>query len=136
MDKWASTVQKKENAVNETNTDSKARSDSSVFEREIFMENLMEDIDLARHIIDIFLKDAPEQLRSLKRAIEEEDMPGLGSCAHRLKGSSANIGGISLSNSASKVEAAAMSGEHDDINVLVSELEEQFKLLVDELKRF
>ncbi|HET6599813.1 MAG TPA: ATP-binding protein [Burkholderiaceae bacterium] len=59
------------------------------------------------HLIDVFLEDAPRQIAALESAASGPDYNALRDAAHSLKSSSANLGAMSLSAAAKRVETGA-----------------------------
>ncbi len=100
------------------------------------MERVLNDVKIARYIIGIFLENAPRMITGLKDSVEKGDTGSISSCAHSLKGSSANLGGVALSGLANEIEAAAKAEEINTIQAMVPEVERHFELLVAELKGF
>jgi signal transduction histidine kinase/CheY-like chemotaxis protein len=60
-------------------------------------------------LIEVFLDDTPRLIAALENAATGPDMEMLRNAAHTLKSSSANLGAISLSNAAKRVELGARS---------------------------
>lgn len=58
-------------------------------------------------LIDIFLEDCPRLIEALENAASGPDYVGLRDAAHSLKSSSANLGAMSLSTAARRIELAA-----------------------------
>ena len=134
IDKWSKKVQEKEHTKN-TTENRKISADPQIFNKESFVERMMDDMELVRHLVDIFQVDAPKQLKALKKAIEQEEMDDVTQYAHRIKGSSINIGGEMLSKAAEEIEQLAKVGKISEIAALVLELERQLDLLVVELNK-
>jgi CheY-like chemotaxis protein/HPt (histidine-containing phosphotransfer) domain-containing protein len=109
--------------------------DPQIFDRQLLMENVMEDIDLARKIVGIFLKNAPSQLENLKRAIEDANADLIRSCAHSVKGASASVGGMTLSRLAAEIEMAGKLEEIDGLQEKIPEMDRKYELLVEELNK-
>ncbi|WP_196214026.1 PAS domain S-box protein [Methanolobus vulcani] len=109
--------------------------DPQIFDRQLLMENVMEDIDLARKIVGIFLKNAPSQIENLKRAIEDENADLIRSCAHSVKGASASVGGMTLSRLAAEIEMAGKLEEIDGLQEKIPEMDRKYELLVEELDK-
>jgi|GEM_PF-324928 len=107
-----------------------------VFDSEAFMERVLNDVKIASYIIGIFLENAPRMITGLKDSVEKGDIASISSCAHSLKGSSANLGGVALSGLANEIEAAAKAEEINTIQAMFPEVERHFELLVAELKGF
>ncbi|MDW7733611.1 MAG: response regulator, partial [Methanolobus sp.] len=134
LNKWSAAVQEVDHSDVIPPEEIKAPADPLIFDRESFMERVDDDMDTARRIITIFLKDIPEQLNKLKEVADRKELNDINEYAHKIKGASANISGIALSNIAAEIELAAKSGKMDEIIVKMPELERQFELLVSQLK--
>jgi signal transduction histidine kinase/CheY-like chemotaxis protein len=63
--------------------------------------------DEVDRLIDVFLEDTPRLLKDLENAAAGPDYDALRDAAHSLKSSSANLGAMSLSAAAKRVELAA-----------------------------
>ncbi|VXA91902.1 Hybrid sensor histidine kinase/response regulator [Luteimonas sp. 9C] len=63
--------------------------------------------DEVDRLIDVFLDDTPRLLAALENAVDGPDYDGLREAAHSLKSSSANLGAMSLSAAARRIEAGA-----------------------------
>ena len=63
--------------------------------------------DEVDRLVDVFLEDTPRLLRALEAAAAGPDHDALREAAHSLKSSSANLGAMSLSAAAKRVELAA-----------------------------
>ncbi|MGO3127293.1 MAG: ATP-binding protein [Luteimonas sp.] len=63
--------------------------------------------DEVDRLIDVFLDDTPRLLSALENAVDGPDYNGLRDAAHSLKSSSANLGAMSLSAAARRIEAGA-----------------------------
>ncbi len=105
-----------------------------IFDKEALLERTMEDIELARELISIFLEETQDYLNQLRMYVEERDYTNLSSHAHKIKGASSNIGGMVLSSLASNMEEAATRSEHDKIIAIITEMEKQFYILAENLK--
>ncbi len=68
-----------------------------------------DDPDLIAELIGLFLEDSMERMGQIKAAAESQDATTIGSAAHALKSSSANIGARSFSRVCSEMETASRS---------------------------
>lgn len=71
---------------------------------------LLEDPEMAQEVIDVFVYDAAQSLDELGRAIQSGDAQGCERLAHRIKGSSLNLGIDELGSLARSLEEKARSG--------------------------
>jgi len=84
----------------------------TVFDWDGLLYRLMGDEDLAKEIVDDFLKDIPVKLSALKEALNKKDALLVKSKAHIIKGASGNVGAVALQEIAERIEFA---GEEDDL---------------------
>ncbi|HFL1971376.1 TPA: ATP-binding protein [Stenotrophomonas maltophilia] len=82
--------------------------------------------DTAFQIITVFLDDAPAMVQQLQQAAQGSDEPRLQAIAHSLKSSSANVGALSLSAVAQRIEHEARSGSLQRPAVAVALLVAEF----------
>jgi len=78
----------------------------TIFDKEGALKRLMGDEDLVAEILTAYLGDMPGQLSSLETALENKDMEAVRRIGHTVKGASANIGAIKVSDIAFAVEKA------------------------------
>jgi len=71
------------------------------------LRRLQGDTELLVELVKIFLKDAPLQLKKIKRFMSQSDFMDLAHIAHSLKGAALNIGAEKISKSFYKMEKAA-----------------------------
>lgn len=82
--------------------------------------------DSALQILSVFLDDAPAMVQQLQQAAQSGDGPRLKAVAHSLKSSSANVGALSLSAIAQRIEHEARSGSLQRPAVAVALLVAEF----------
>ena len=107
----------------------------AVFNQEDLLARLMGDKDLASKVIAGFLDDAPRQLRSLKKMLEEGDAVGARRQAHALKGAAATMSAGALRALCSETQDAAAAMELSRALALLPRVQEQFELLKTTLKQ-
>ena len=117
-----------ENTAPET-VEEDAEPSEPVFDQEIISERLMGDVDLIRTISTTFLTDMSEQIAQLNMVINDNDVGQAAAQAHKIKGASANVGGLALSAVALKMERAGKAGELDAVRSNLPELEQCFDQL-------
>jgi HPt (histidine-containing phosphotransfer) domain-containing protein len=101
----------------------------SIFDWEGLLHRLMGDEDLAKEIIDDFLKQIPFNFNAVKEALKKQDVLLIKKEAHLIKGSSGNVGALALQKIAEQIEIA---GEEKDLvrtGLFVSKLDEQYEIL-------
>ncbi|WP_407357195.1 PAS domain S-box protein [Methanolobus sp. WCC5] len=133
LDKWS----KELNAKSHEHTHSDGQihqTDIPIFDKEALMERMDGDIELALQLISTYMKHTPQQIESLKTSLENADAEEISNCAHAIKGSSANIGGMALSRIAGEMEKAARLRKVEEAAGMLAEVEEQFGLLIKHLQ--
>ncbi|NPA95668.1 MAG: PAS domain S-box protein [Thermodesulfobacteria bacterium] len=98
-----------------------------VFDKEDFSTRTMNDEELGRQVLILFMDSFREQLEKLAVAIEEGDSNEIMRIAHSIKGSSANIGAKRLSEIAMQMEKKAETGDLEDIEERFEALKEAFQ---------
>jgi PAS domain S-box-containing protein len=91
------------------------------------LHSAVDDPELVAEIISLYLEDSPKQVEAIKAAMAGRDSDLLRNAAHKLKGSSAQVGAIVLSEVCRSLEEIAEDGQPlsraDD---LVGELDSAF----------
>ena len=89
------------------------------------LARLVTELGMAKtqQIIDLFSDTVPATLAQARRAIHEGNRKLLVSAAHRVKSSASTIGLGSLANMAAALEAVAGEGAHEQVEILMVELE-------------
>lgn len=91
------------------------------------------DAEFLRELVDIYLEDAEVRLSELKEALISADSDSFGRTAHQLKGSSANMGAVSVSDWAKQLEQAGKTDGLAKAADMLPELEQAFARVRDEL---
>jgi len=85
----------------------------SIFDYDMALNYLGGKDELLKRIIKMFLEHRNEYLDDIEKAIKNKDFDGLKKSAHKIKGSLANIGAMSSSKIASKLEHLASAQDID-----------------------
>jgi HPt (histidine-containing phosphotransfer) domain-containing protein len=72
---------------------------------------VLEDLEMAQELIDVFIYDAGQSLEELGRAVGTGDVKACERLAHRVKGSSLNLGVDELGALARSMEEKGRSGD-------------------------
>ena len=91
---------------NETEHVTPISGNESVVEKDIFRALASNTGDGIKKIVESFLVDAPIDISALVTAMEAGDVPGCLERAHRLKGSSRNLGAVGISSICIEIEDA------------------------------
>ncbi len=99
-----------------------------VFDRDGFLERLMDDDDLAVGILEGFLGEMSAMVEDLREGEAlSSDGEALRGHAHSMKGSAMNVGAIALGDLARRMEDLAREGRVDDALALRPLVEDAFK---------
>jgi CheY-like chemotaxis protein/HPt (histidine-containing phosphotransfer) domain-containing protein len=109
---------------------------ASCFDRHGMMARLLGDEELARRVVEGFVRDIPRQIEALRGYLEAGDARSAERQAHTIKGASANVGGEALCAVASEMEKAAGAGDLDSVNARMDGLEAEFVRLKKEIARW
>ena len=97
-----------------------------VFDRAGVFNRMMGDEELISDYLLSFLANFPDQLRTLKNYIKLMDASGCSLKAHSIKGAAATLGAQMLQRAAAAIEAGADSGDFQQVDREMMELEEAF----------
>jgi len=107
-----------------------------VFNREAFLDRMMGDEVFAREVAAEFAKELPALVTELKESAATAEIESIWKCAHKIKGSAANVGGEALRNVAFEMEQAGKAGELERLSILIADLENQAARLIDALDQW
>ena len=104
-----------------------SRKDTDIFNRAALLE-VIEDEELIKELIFVFIKDTPVRIDALKEAVKNNDSPLARLEAHSIKGSAANMRMSLLRDIAFDAEKIAESGSLDKLGPIIPQIEEQFEI--------
>jgi HPt (histidine-containing phosphotransfer) domain-containing protein len=105
----------------------------TIFDWDGLLHRLMGDEDLAKEIIDDFLKQIPGNLLAVKEALNNEDLSLVQREAHIIKGASGNVGALTLQDIAEQIEMACEEKDLVKAGLFVAELDTQLEILKNKL---
>jgi two-component system sensor histidine kinase/response regulator len=92
------------------------------------LERLDGDRDLFEELVQLFKSECPRVIDEMRSAIAQHDSKSLEHTAHGLKGSSAQVGALAVSQVAMEIEKLARSGN-------IESSREHFQILQSEIER-
>lgn len=92
------------------------------------MSRTMDDVNIAREILNYYVEETPSQLKQLREAIESKDLQKINEISHGIKGSSSSVGAIKMQALAQQIQNESSNGELKKVKTLESELEEIYEL--------
>ncbi len=103
-----------------------------VFDREDFLARTMNDLELGRQVLIMFMESCAELIEKLEKALDKGDQEEIMRLAHSIKGSSANIGAKRLSEIAMQMEKKAEAKDLDNLYERFQLLKQEFQSLSED----
>lgn len=95
-----------------------------------------EDHEMIERLVNLFVKDTTDRLKSLERALETQDTQAALKVAHTIKGSSSNLGAPRLNHLCARLESALHENGLEELNVQkIEAIKMSFKEVFQELNR-
>ncbi|MBM4200935.1 MAG: response regulator, partial [Gammaproteobacteria bacterium] len=117
----------------QTAEDSPVRIDRTVLTG--LLDDLGEEGDAVfDQVLDVFLADMPVALQELRQAVTAGDFDRAGKIAHRLKGSTAQMGAQALAGRAHQLERLVAEGRAPALTRLMTELDAEWAATASELE--
>jgi signal transduction histidine kinase/DNA-binding response OmpR family regulator len=91
-------------------------------------ERLMRDVPLIKEVIDLFLTQTEIELAEISRFIQHKDFKELHNLSHKIKGSSGNIGMMTLSQIANELDNSSKEKDFPSCEVNGKRLTDVFEL--------
>jgi len=101
---------------------------SRVLDRDMLFENADGDTELVKEMVELFGPNSEAAMQQLRRAIDRGNLEEVGGIAHRLKGMTRLLAGVSAAEAALQLEQIGRSGSDTG-------LEEAWRGLVREIER-
>ena len=92
-----------DNGIDTPNSEVPA-SDVIIFDYDAISQRLMSDKALIQTVCELFLEETGQQVKDLIEAVNNKALNDVKALAHKIKGSSANVGGLALSSAAAHLE--------------------------------
>ena len=99
------------------------------WDRAGMMERVMEDLELAKAVLEGFPEDISHRIQTLKALLETGDIAGAERQAHSINGASSIVGGEALRAEALEIENAARAGDQAAAAMRIPELVRRFDRL-------
>lgn len=103
-----------------------------VFDYDDMARRLMHDQELMKAIAEVFSQDMVEQIDELNASVTDNDVALATAICHKIKGASANVGGIGLSTIALEMEQA---DNIEGIKVHIDQLTQMFERLKEAMRQ-
>ncbi len=119
--------EKEPQRVMESRDSNKGR--EAVFDRDDFLERTMNDLELGRQVLQMFMQTGADLLGELESAVKKNDPEAIMRVAHSIKGSAGNIGAKMLSRLAFELEKNAEAGNLKDAAEKFKRIKREFEHL-------
>ncbi|MBW4054476.1 MAG: Hpt domain-containing protein [Proteobacteria bacterium] len=103
------------------------------FDRRKALQWLEGDERMFVKLKDIFMRNIPSQVESLKAFLDAGDAGSTERAAHTIMGSSAMLGASAMSDEAGKMELSAIEGEMDSARLHFSRFFEEYEKVMEAL---
>ena len=90
----------------------------------------------ARELVNLYLQDAPEQIKTMQDSLEANEIEIFKRAAHTFKSSSANVGASGIQTLCQSMENEATTGNLDTLKTPLTEVITQFQQVKDELQKW
>lgn len=117
-------------APRDTNQSDVSPVGAPILDSNLALERCGDDAELVKDLCGILLEAAPAWFAELERATPRHDYPTLRRLAHTLKSAADNVGGVSLSLSAERLEQLARSEHQSEIESAHSHVVAEWRRLV------
>jgi PAS domain S-box-containing protein len=107
----------------------------ATWDRQAFMDRILDDEELARDIVGGFMADSQKRLDSLQKAVLDGDLAMVVSQAHSIKGAAANLGAEVLQGTARRLETAARDGRTEACGPALEALQAAMLAFFEEVER-
>ncbi|MEM1025398.1 MAG: Hpt domain-containing protein [Myxococcota bacterium] len=93
-----------------------------------------DDPEFIQELMELYLEDAAERLQELRAAVSNGSTDEVARSAHKLKGSSANVGAQGISDCAKTLEEMGKNGDLQGAEALVDRAQADLDLVKTELQ--
>ena len=83
--------------------------------------------DIVEELLSVFVQDAPSRFSSIRGPLTDNDSGALEKAAHRLKGSSSQLGLVRVASLSASLERKGKEGNLDGAEALMDDLEKEYQ---------
>lgn len=105
-----------------------------IFDRTAVSKRLLDDEEMLLLIARTFIDDMKQQMEAITTLVAEGNIEQIAQQAHKIKGSSANMGGMVLSELAQSIEMAGKATDMETIHQQLPKLQQSFIILKQEIE--
>jgi PAS domain S-box-containing protein len=107
-----------------------------IFNKKMFIEGLLDNVDLAHRVVKKFFDEGRQHYADLEKALLENEHQLIRAHAHALKGLSGVVASKAVQHAAAALESAARHGEEAHFSELSANLRASWTRLEDELSKW
>ncbi|HEX2958943.1 MAG TPA: PAS domain S-box protein [Chitinispirillaceae bacterium] len=111
-------------------------SESSVWDKNVLIKRLMNDDDLVKDILSVFLKELPLYVNTLLEVVKNKELKATEHQAHTIKGASGNVCAIGIQAVAKELEMAAKMSDFDNIAALIPKLKNLVQITLSAMENY
>lgn len=105
----------------------------NTFDMEDYRNRLANNQMLMAMVAKEFIKETSQLVRELAVLVSQANWPKVAAIAHRLKGASAEVSGLSVSECAKEMELAAKKADSSKVHSALSKLQLEYENLLNVL---
>jgi signal transduction histidine kinase/CheY-like chemotaxis protein/HPt (histidine-containing phosphotransfer) domain-containing protein len=106
------------------------------FDQQSLISRLEGEVDIAKRVVELYLKDMPNYVSGLRYAAEGLDTVEVARLSHALVGASANVSATRMASLARQIENWARQGALSDLTATLPMLEQCVKTTQEKLQAF
>jgi len=110
-----------------------SQNEISIWQRDAFFNRIRNNEKMGRSLIELFLEDAPILKDTMDNSLEESDFDTLLMAAHKLKGSTKNLGGEKLALTIEEIEQMVKEEKTIELVQVKQKLQYDFEQLCKKL---
>lgn len=130
LTKWLPESLQKDPPDNQTDLSAPVQVDvDEIWDKASALKRVRDKDERLKYLANLFVKDMPARIDGLSSALMDKDLSGIASHAHSIKGVSANLGGLMLSDVASQIERFGRDAAQFDADHWVRQLQQEFHRL-------
>jgi PAS domain S-box-containing protein len=109
---------------------------SSGWNKDILIKRMMNDIDLVKDILSVFINEIPQQLNALLQFLNEKEFKAIERQVHTIKGAAGNVSATGIQEIAKELEILAKSMDIENIADRIPELERQVQTTISTMQEY
>jgi PAS domain S-box-containing protein len=113
-----------------------AVTNSSEWNKDTLIKRMMNDEDLVKNILSVFVHELPQQVNALLQVLKNKELKAIERQAHTIKGAAGNVSATGIQETAKELEMLANSKDIDKIADRIHELERQVQTTITAMEKY